>query len=603
VVSIANPIESIHRGQTFEFILQLYPAPVKTVEILTESSSPLLIPGAERTWFGIEQDVANAIFYVPAGGDVGPANIIFRSRTKRDYSGPDCQDLSITVNVQGEISSNVSSVVGKGLTYQFEVVISPPALYHTMISIDTLGQGQAPSSVNIEVGQNYAVFDFTVTSDSGTQGCIQFEGTYYEATQACYTVIGSITTTIPENVNTFAVETYSVSITPAAPAGGVAMTLTSSANVQVTPSLFFEEGDSYETFQIVGVDTLVGPAWVEFSAPGYETLRVQFNVYEVDCAIGYTISQDGNTCLNCPGAVYGAQCSYAGECSYSLFSHLLARCTCNDGYFGPICEFTGEPSDYPNVDIVPIDSTGTVITTKKLPLTFSSTFSVPPGLLQDGFSGQGVVYIIPYSEGAFINPYEVAPSVEGDEVTVLGTGFTLEVSAWDNTYVQTLRPPILARFVFHPLKVSQGDFLEAVLYYFDADAGSWVPATSVCSAQYRFVTADLLTLTYSTNLCRAGQYQFFVVAPEPFHKIVVDPQPDNEVYIEEYFIADLYLTGTGLGGDQPPLPPQPVFREEFIASPGKLSPPKVNYLYESASSANALFVSVGALLLALLLSL
>jgi len=332
-------------------------------------------------------------------------------------------------------------------------------------------------------------------------------------------------------------------------------------------------------------------------------------VYEVLCDAddGVTLSQDGNTCLDCPQATYGVPCSGNGDCSFSLFSHLLARCTCDEGFFGPLCDFSGSASDYPGVEIVPFDSTGVRIVSTKLPLTFTSTFSVPPNLLQDGFSGEGVAYIIPYSSDSinanFVNPYVVTPVVAGDEVTVLGTGFTLEVSAWDNTYVKSLVPPVLARFVFHPLKVSQSDFLEATLCYFDNDAGSWVPATSVCAAQYRFYTADLLSLTYTTNLCRAGQYQFFVIEPEPYHRVIVDPQPDDEVYIEDYFIASLYLTGTGLGGDQPPLPPQPVFRQEPIAGPGKLSPPKINYLYESSSPANALVVSVGALVLALLLSL
>jgi len=379
--------------------------------------------------------------------------------------------------------------------------------------------------------------------------------------------------------------------------------------VQVTPSLFFQAGDSFESFQVVGVDALIGPGWVQFSAPGYETERVNFNVYEVlcDASNGVTISQDGNACLACPKATYGVPCSAHGDCSYSLFSHLLARCTCNAGFFGPLCDFSGQPSDYPKVEIVPFDSTGVRIVSTKLPLTSTTTFSVPSSLLQDGFSGQGVVYIIPYSSDSinakFVNPNILAPVVAGDEVSVLGTGFTLEVSALDNTYVKSLVPPVLVRFVFHPLKVSQSDFLEATLCYFDNDLGAWVPATSVCSAQYRFFTADLLSLTYSTNLCRTGQYQFFVIEPEPYHKVVVDPQPDDQIYIEKYFLASLYMTGTGLGGDQPPLPPQPVFREEAIAGPGKLAPPKVNYLYESASSANALAVSVGALLLALLLSL
>jgi len=606
LLNVANPITSIHRGNTFELILELYPTPVQRVEVLIDSLSPLVIPGAERSVFGIEQDVTNAIFYVPAGGDVGTAEIIFRSRSLRDYIGPNCQDLVVYVDVQGEISVIVPETLGKGQTYTVTVEISPVPLIPTEIFLSS-AYADVPTSVIFPVGQATQDVSFTVTGEAGDLACINFYGTYYQTATSCFTVLGSIFTDLPSEINTFAVEGFSVTLSPAAPTGGVTVYLSSSSNLQLPSQLYFPEGTSRESFQVVGVDDLIGDAFVDFTADGYAPLHVELQVIQVECDAYSTISRDGTHCLDCPApGTFGYTCSFVGDCVYSSFAYESARCVCIDGFYGPECQF----SEYSSVLSVPFDYSGTVVIDRDLPLLLTASFSIPPGLVQDGVSGEGTVFINAVSSDSnyfyyYEDPTVSPPEIDGDIVTAIDTGFSISVAASDNTGLHLFRPPILTRFTFHPHKISQRDFLELSLYYFNEDSFEWVTALSVCSPQYRFVNRDLLALSYSTNLCRAGQYQFFVIEPEPYHRVEVDPQPDDAVYFEKYFIADLYMTGTGLGGEQPPLPPQPVFREtvikEAILDPGKLAPPKVNYLYESASPANILVVSLTTLFAAILI--
>jgi len=610
LLNVANPISTIHRGNTFELILELYPTPVQRVEVLIDSLSPLVIPGAERAVFGIEQDVANAIFYVPAGGDVGTAEIIFRSRSLRDYIGPNCEDLIVRVDVQGEISAVVPEELGKQNSYTVTVEISPTPLVPTEISISSPSI-VGPSSIIFPVGQNTQEFTFTVNAEAGDQACINFSGTYYQTSTSCFTVLGSIFSDLTSEINTYAVESFHVTLAPGAPAGGVTVYLTSSPNLQLPSQLFFAEGVTQESFQVVGVDDLVGAGYVEFTAEGYAPLRVDLQVIQVECEGDSTISRDGTHCLPCPTAgSLGYTCSFVGECVYSSFAYESARCICNEGYYGPECQF----SDFyysPAVLITPFDYPGTVVIDRDLPLVLSASFSIPPGLVQDGVNGEGTLYISPIDAvdqayfSYYVDPTYYAPEIDGDVVTPIATGFSITVAASDNTALNVFRPPIQSRFTFHPLKISQRDFLELSLYYYDESASEWVTSMSVCSAQYRFVNRDLLALSYSTNLCRAGQYQFYVVEPEPYHRVEVDPQPDDAVYFEKYFIADLYMTGTGLGGELPPLPPQPVFREtvveEAILDPGKLAPPKDFYLYQSTSPSSVLLVSLTTLLAALLI--
>jgi len=608
LLNVANPITTIHRGNTFELILELYPTPVQRVEVLIDSLSPLVIPGAERSVFGIEQDVTNAIFYVPSGGDVGTAQIIFRSRSSRDYIGPNCEDLIVTIDVQGEITAIVPETLGKQKTYTITLEISPTPLVDTEIFVSSFSI-DGPSSITFPVGQGTQEYTFTVTGEAGDEACIDFSGTYYQTTRSCFTVLGSIFTDLPSEINTFAVESFTVTLSPGAPAGGVTVHLSASENLQLPSSLFFAEGVTHESFQIVGIDFLIGDAFVDFTAEGYAPLHVDLQVIEVVCDDDFsTISRDGTHCLPCPTpGVYGFPCNFVGECVYSDFAFETARCVCPEDYFGAECQF----NFYSDVFSVLFDYPGSVVIDRNLPLVLSASFSIPPGLVQDGAGGEGTLFIQSLNTNEDGNYYYVdaesyAPRIEGDVVTPIETGFSISVAASsDNTGLTIFRPPIQSRFTFHPLKISQRDFLQLVLYYYDEESSQWVTSLSVCSAQYRFTNRDLLALSYSTNICRAGQYQFYVAEPEPYHQVEVDPQPDDAVYFEKYFIADLYMTGTGLGGEIPPVPPQPVFREtvveEAILDPGKLAPPKINYFYESTSPANILVVSLTTLFAAILI--
>lgn len=548
----------VSRGSEFELDITLDPTPVEPVNLIVESSNNLVTPGSERVIFGVEQSLANEAFYVP-DANVGQAELIFRSRSLRDYSGPNCEPLAIYIDVQGELSTNLDgAVIGTTRTVPVTVFLHPPAAETIVVDIETNGFGTAPGSVTLNRRDSSVTFDFTVTAAAFTpNACVTFSTAYYASTTACFDIAGIFSSNIDDTLNTYSVESFTVTANPPADYEELVVDITTTSNVNANDFAYIQPFEDTAEFQIDSLTT--GRGWIEFSAPGYITERYDFTIIEVDCDDdNQVISQSGFLCLNCP-STNGVVCSNHGECLYSFFASELARCVCDDGWFGPQCQFSGEPS---NLMIVDFTRNGIFFTTQLIPATYSTEITIPFGLLQDGENGMGVFYLQAYNPdhpfyGA-IDPLANPPTVENSIVEQLPSGFNFDIVSYDNTEVGTLDLPISYFFEFDRRVISQRDIIQIALYYWAPGVG-WIPNSEVCPDNYVFEQSDILAYTYRTNICHTGQYQFFIVRPDPAHTISVKQFYPNERFV--YDDLEIYYPNVGLGGIRGVEPPQPEFHD------------------------------------------
>jgi len=239
----------------------------------------------------------------------------------------------------------------------------------------------------------------------------------------------------------------------------------------------------------------------------------------------------------------------------------LARCECEAGYFGPQCEFTEDEAD---LEITNFRGVGLSFTTQIIPATETTRITIPPGLLQDGEGGVGTFFLQPYRLGdddAFYgaeDPRVNVPQRENYMLSPLPTGFNVDITALDNTQVITLDKGIQFAFEFDEDYYSQRQFIQTELFFYNAVAGEWVPAESVCNLRNQFLFKDLLTLTYRANICVTGQYQFFQVDPVRYHTLEV--QQYLTVTPLSYDNLAEYYQDEGVGAFAgSPKPPQPYF--------------------------------------------
>lgn len=550
----------VRRGDNFEVEIELSPAPRAPVTLIVESLSPLITPGVERITFGIGQTIANAIFFT-AEANVGRAEIILRSRSLRDYTGPNCSPVVFSLNVTGEFSSNLTSsvLIGTGQTANVSLTVTPIPGENIEVTVDSFGEGVAtPLVLNFGPRDRTVVFEYEVTRNAFGQSCLTFTSPFYDPLQSCFFVAGVFGTDIPSEINTFALEAFNVTVNPS-PTSPRVVNIVGSPNIVVDSQVIIAPGEDRALFQLDALTPGVG--FVEFTSTDFVPFRVVFNITEVGCDEDtQVINRFGTACLNCP-STEGVICSDVGTCFASDFASELARCECEEGYYGPQCEFIEDQID---LEITNFRGVGLSFTTQIIPATETTRITIPPGLLQDGESGIGTFYLQPYRLGdndAFYgaeDPRDNVPQRVNFNLSPLATGFNFDITALDNTQVVTLDKGIQFAFEFDEDYYSQRQFIQSELYFYNAVAGEWVPAESVCNLRNQFLFKDLLTLTYRANLCVTGQYQFFQVDPIRYHTLetqrflTVTPLSYDE--LAEYYQEE--SVGAFAGS---PKPPQPYF--------------------------------------------
>lgn len=571
-IAIRGAPESVRRGDNFEVEIELTPTPRAPVTLIVESISPLVTPGAERITFGIGQSIANAIFF-SAEANVGRAEILLRSRSLRDYTGPNCSPVVFYVNVTGELSSNLTSsvMIGTGQTANVSLTVTPIPGEDIEVEINTSGDGVAsPAVLSFGPRDRTVVFEYQVTREAFGESCITFTSPFYDPLQSCFFVAGVFDTDLPSELNTFALEAFNVSVNPAPTSSPRVVSISASANVIVDPSVIIAPGEDRALFQIDALTPGVG--YVEFTSTDFVPLRVVFNITEVVCdEETQVINRFGTACLDCP-ATEDVICSGVGTCYASDFASELARCECEDGYYGPQCEFTEEDVD---LEITNFSGVGLSFTTQLIPATETTRITIPPGLLQDGESGTGTFYLQPYRLGdddAFYgaeDPNVNGPVRDNYVLTPLPSGFNFDITALDNTQVIQLDMGIRFDVQFDEDYYSQRQFIQTELFFYDTEAAEWVPAESVCTLRYQYLFKDLLTLTYRANVCVTGQYQFFQVDPVRYHTLEVQ-QYLTVTPLRYDDLAEYYQDEEGVGAfSGSPLPPQPY----FVPVTAPISPP------------------------------
>jgi len=384
---------------------------------------------------------------------------------------------------------------------------------------------------------------------------------------------------------------------PGATTAPITVYLTSTDNVVVPSSIVFAPGVSLVHFTLEALSE--GTGSITFSSLGYVSFTNNFVIKNPVCSASETVTIFSTFCVSCP-SINGNICSNNGVCSYSTIDQYSARCVCNAGFAGAYCELTS-PSPF----AYQFTSAGVVIDYFGIPGVTEASFIVPPAIVQDGNpvdGGNGTVFIRGYdSYSPFpfaVNPDVIIPSVADFNLNPVPPGFGIDITFSDNTIYDILLSPVTVTFQFDPFVISQTDFLELELFYYNITSQKWVPAISTCPPSEQLLVENLLALTLETNICVLGQYQFYALIPIPPYAPQAGP-----VYIynnyQDGHQNEYQFPTTGGTGVQQPLPPQPHLAPVVEYDP---SPPRLPFLNEqnNASSLSSYFVIPILLVLSLL---
>jgi hypothetical protein len=342
-----------------------------------------------------------------------------------------------------------------------------------------------------------------------------------------------------------------VAILPGAGEDTVTVYLTASSNVIVPPFLTFPPGVSLVHMILQAVSE--GPAFVTFSSEGYIDFTDNFVVQDLECSANETYNLDSTQCVACP-AINGKVCLNKGECTYSTVDKYKARCVCDYPYAGAYCEL----STFYSTDIFYFDSEGNTFEYYDIPGVIYTEIVVPPELIQDNdplYGGDGAIYIRGASSSAPFFPIGSLPTITNFRTVILPPGFGVDATYSDNTIYDILDYPLTVTFHFDKTVISQAEFTEMSLYYYNVTLKNWVPAISTCSSLEQLLVEDLTSLSIQTNLCVVGRYQFFAFVPIPQNPLVEPVFVYND-YNDDHQ-GDYQFPTTGGSGVQQQLPPQP----------------------------------------------
>lgn len=567
LITVTNPITEIIRGNDFVLDVQLTPTPVEVAQLIVSEDNPIIIPGTDRMTFAVGQSNAEAKFFVPKA-EVGPVNVQFRSVSLFDYGGANCQDVIFPINVLGTITTSLQgATIGDGVSVEVQVFISPPAAGTVVVNIDENGFGTAtPTQLVFQNGEFVKTFRYypIATTAPETQ-TITFTSDFYATLDEDFTVIGSIFTDIPPVVSTFASEELTVALLPGAVSSPVTITLTSSSNIVVPSTLTVSAGASLVHYTLSA--TAEGDAFVRFSAPGYTDFVENFTVADVVCPAGSTTNSDGDLCVLCPGS-NGVSCSNNGACTFSTDRFNAARCDCNAGCSGSECQFCDGAEECED-----FTSSGGVFSFDNIPDVATFHVTVPAGLIDDGNvvdGGDGTLCVEGYFPeapfGNSVDPVATAFTVTNKVVTALDTGFDIDIAVFDNTPAGSLQGPLTLQINYNPKEITQEEFEQSVLYYWNPSSQAWMPAMQTCPTSTRLASTDLQALTMTVNVCVTGQYHLFEISPVPAHEATVDAPETLHQPIEEDGGRTNTDNGAVNGGQQAPVPPQPQFADRSSSS-------------------------------------
>jgi len=571
----ADVVTSTVRGTDFDIVVQISPPAQEEVELTVNIDNPLVIPGGHRITIPIGETEGRMRFISPVG-DVGPVNINLHSRKLFDY-GPrqqsgGCADssLNLAFKVLGTMTTSFfQSTIGDGVISSGFVTLAPPAgKGGVLVSIDYSDVGiGSPAVVRIDEGKDEGAFQ-VLPQSTGSVKNLALSAEYYVSLQEPLEVLGTIFVSIPDTIVANTPFPFTVSILPAAPSGGLTVTVVDADDVQVL-TIDFEEGESLKTLTATFPDT--GSYRNSFSAPDFVTFELSFDVVDAAaCPAGSIPTADGRKCARCPGANSDSICSNNGQCVPSTFDNSLVRCKCDEmeyyyGYYGyyysgslgPNCEFSA--------DIPPnFSASGDTVTFFGTKGYDSIDFTIPANILPDPAipnpnspGPEGFAYIIPVTGSAanydgVVNARAVVPNVSHYSLSAFDEGFLALITANDNTvlgFPNKASGPAAFDLFFDPLELSQTELSTGRLFYWNIKSKTWMPAVDTCPTSKKSETRDLNALSYHVNVCSFGQFQFFLYTAEQVNNPVPPPaiiRPDDD----QLNAPDAPLT-TGFA---PPLP-------------------------------------------------
>lgn len=624
--------ESVVRGNDFSIVIRLDPPAVEPIEFTVDVSNELVVPFHPRAYFGFDQSTTEVRFSAPLLNFVGDVDITFRAVRQRTYT-----PLTHTVRVLGTMEHSLAGAYADGVTTLETITLVPPTPLTTItdnannvdnfvdvrVAINASSVGQVfPETLEYITGQASASFEFTplVLGDHE----VVFTSAYYVPLSVPIQVSGGFFSSAPDQIVVGQSLSFRLSVKPA-PVGELIVTAVTDGDIS------FPDGSSqleivYTPVALTRVVTIAalgssGKGSITFSAPGFSTHADTLDVLETpECADGFLLAADGQTCAPCPRGTDAAVCSGSGVCIQSVVAAEVT-CGCTGDAFGSACELA-DVSDrlQDSLFVFPLADTtfhaviGFIKTVSILDITANggSLLQLGANGLADDATGLFVVDAEPTTPAASL-PLPVEAGFHFERFSgAYPFEFVLEVLYEDSTPVAAPFHPVGLGFKFNRNgDLPDADFVSVSFFgeksliqptshdinrmrLYRWSNGAWVHAASECGASDQSVASRV---TYDTTVCWPGHYALFVRdnVPEPPTKGAAEPIIANPVPLgpahPDVLNGNVHTT-TGSTGIQAPMPVDPMFQEE--AADGEVQrTPVVGDAARSAASLVATLLGVG----------
>lgn len=507
-------------GGTLRVFITLTPAAPAPLRLHAFSNQPQVISvSQEKISYSTGLTQREITLISPVDGQIGLATITITPESFNTY-----EIVSFNVRVVGSMSASVSSDC-QASNLQNEVVLSlsPAAPGVTTVTVSAgNGVGLSTSTLVIPNGQNQATF--TVSGGNIGTTTLSFRTDFYGDLDFQYVNFGGVNTNQPANVLQGAVNKVTLTLVPTNGASYSLNLIATNAKTNPSSPIVFTAGRNTQVIEVIG--TNAGEASITYFGASLCNRTDVFQVgASVVCTVGYTADSTAQRCAACPGnpvdSVTGLvlsvtnSCNNRGVCTYSNCFTNKARCTCQNSFFGPSCEFdTASP-----LPVVRGSLSSTALELSVPDVTVTSTpaiFNFPANVINRNQQPANV-FIAPYLRefpfAGAVDPKLTTPS----ETFSTDAGFIIEVTCSDNTPISdSFLLPVSITTSFDETEISQKELVNLELFYWTGKI--WTNSQLLCPSDSRGYNFDLSTHVVTTQICKPGIYNYFIaseVQPAP----------------------------------------------------------------------------------------
>lgn len=487
----------------------------------------------------------------------------------------------------------VEDCVAVSLPAKFEIKLWPPSPDNDVFSIHSSNGIVSNNTFEFVTGD--ITGEFTFTGRAIGNSSITIESDFYVSTTLHFQTFGRIITETNLRAVQGAPSEVSLTISPTASSLPI-VAYTSNAVIVPFGNNFDASTEAVE-FEVVPI--YFGFSNVTYTATNYCPHYDYYTVGEAPlCDLLSEANIDGSECYECPGSQYNYYgeaevCSGVGNCTYTHCFTDRVTCTCESDYIGSACQWALFSFDYDTRTLDEFDFSLNIAF--YLSDTLSLYFLGEGNLIDEEFQ-PGTIIAALYPFLGAIDPDFNSP--EGAEYTEVS--FYVETTCYDNALItDKFNSPVEVEISLglNADTFTHRTLLELQLCWWNSTSEKFVDSIEDCLASgFEDVqrSVDLFSYTFTTYICRPGQYALFLIpisAPVPNTGNTNNPHPGAEDVSDTFFLIST-------GWQQAPPLPLPDVALNFDPSPLLRNQP-----FGSQSSASALLVSFGVLLLAFILHL